>query len=389
MAACSRDEAPVLPPPPIGAAEVVLEPVAFDALPGWDSDRVTEALPALRRSCAVFSRMPAGQWVGVDGRIGTYGEWQALCGELNRALPPANSHDEAALRTWLEARLRPFAVVAEDGTQRTGTFTGYYEAALDGARTQGAGYQTPLYALPDDLVTVDLGDTDPALKGQRVVGRVDGTRLRPYWTRREIEEGALKGRAKVLFWAADPVDAHILHIQGSGQIRLPDGTRQRIGYAGNNGHGFVGIGGEMLRRGVVAPGQASMPAIRSWLKAHPDQARDIMQANARYIFFREIEGDGPIGAFGVPLTAGRSVAVDTRYVPLGIPLWLDSVDPDGLPLDRLVVAQDIGSAIKGVVRGDFFWGSGEAALAKAGRMKSAGRWYLLLPRDPAALAAAQ
>lgn len=389
LSGCSREEAPTPPPPPPEVpAAVHLEPIAFDALPGWSADSVLEALPALRRSCGVFDRKPPQAWLGLGAVAGTYGDWQALCAELARALPPPTDDDEPALRAWLEGRLQPYAVTAADGAA-TGTFTGYYEAALKGARTKGPGYETPLYAVPPDLVTVDLGDSDPRLKGKKVVGRVAGTRVKPYWTRQEIEDGALDGTAPVLLWAADPVDAHILHIQGSGQVTLPDGSVQRVGYAGNNGHGFVGIGSEMLRRGLLEPGKASMPDIRAWLKAHPEQARAVMQANPRYIFFRENQGEGPIGAFGVPLTPRRSMAVDTRYVPLGVPLWLDSVDPDGEPLERLMVAQDIGSAIKGVVRGDFFWGPGEPALEKAGRMKSQGRWYVLLPKSRAEAAMAE
>lgn len=384
LSGCSRDQKDSAPPPAPPAPEgVTLSPVGFEALPGWSADRVIEALPALRRSCEVFSRKPAEAWVGPGALGGTYGDWQALCADLARALPPGTGDtDETAFRAWLEARLQPYAVAAADGT-RQGIFTGYYEAALKGARQKQPGYEVPLYAPPRDLITVDLGTTDPALKGKTVVGRVDGATVKPYWTRAEIENGALDGKAKVLLWAADPVDAHILHIQGSGQVTLPDGSVQRIGYAGNNGHGFVGIGGEMLRRGLLEPGKASMPDIRAWLKANPAKAREIMHANPRYIFFREIQGEGPIGALGVPLTPKRSIAVDTRTLPLGVPLWLDSVDPDGAPLERLMVAQDIGSAIKGVVRGDFFWGPGEAALAMAGRMKSPGEWYVLLPRGRA------
>lgn len=381
LSGCSREDetAPAALPPPEVPAAVKLTPVGFEALPGWSDDPVIKALPALRRSCGVFAKKPSQAWLGLGQIAGTYEDWQGLCAELSRALPPGNETDETALRAWLEERFQPYALTAADGTAN-GTFTGYYEAALRGAREKAPGYETPLYGVPPDLVTVDLGDSDPQLKGKKVVGRIDGTEVKPYWTRQEIEDGALDGAASVVLWAADPVDAHILHIQGSGQVSLPDGTIQRVGYAGNNGHGFVGVGSEMMRRGLLEPGKASMPHIRTWLKANPDKAREVMQANPRYIFFREIQGEGPIGAFGVPLTPRRSIAVDTRYVPLGIPLWLDSVDPDGLPLERLMVAQDIGSAIKGVVRGDFFWGPGEPALEKAGRMKSQGQWYVLLPK---------
>lgn len=386
VAACAPSDRPAPPALPDG---MTLSPVPFAALPGWQNDRVSEALPALRRSCerldALVERKGEDSWLGPGAYGGTYGDWTAICGDLARAVPEAEDPDEIALRAFLESRLQPYAVryAGEGGVQRSdGVFTGYYEAELTGAAEPSADYPVPVHAVPPDLVSVDLADSNPDVGSSvPLVGRIDGDRVLPYWTRAEIEDGAL-ANGPVLLWAADAVDVHVLHIQGSGRVKLPDGSVERIGYAGNNGHPFRGLGRIMLDRGVVEPGKASMPAIRAWLKANPEAARDIMRENPRYIFFRRIAGgDGPIGALGVPLTPRRSVAVDPRYVPLTVPLWLDTVDPDNVPLRRLVVAQDVGSAIKGPVRGDFFWGFGEEALAEAGRMKSAGTWYLLLPRS--------
>jgi membrane-bound lytic murein transglycosylase A len=181
----------------------------------------------------------------------------------------------------------------------------------------------------------------------------------------------------VLLWVDDPVDAHILQIQGSGRVLLEDGSVIRIGYAGNNGLPFVGLSKILKDHGKISDG--TMPTVRAWLKSHPAEAPALMAENPRYVFFRKLPGDAPVGAFNVALTAGRSLAVDPHFVPLGAPLWLDSVDPDGNKLQRLVVAQDIGTAIKGAIRGDFYWGSGEAAFDKAGRMNSRGAYYLLLP----------
>ncbi|MEQ9447639.1 MAG: MltA domain-containing protein, partial [Rhodospirillaceae bacterium] len=279
----------------------------------------------------------------------------------------------------------------------TGTFTSYYEADLNGSLTRGGPYQTPIYGPPRTLVTVNLKDFIPAsvtLPGDvpaSIVGRVvegnSGGRFTPFYSRAEIDSaGAIAGDADVVVWADDPVDVHILHIQGSGRVALPDGQVIRVGFAGHNGHSFRGIGGILLEAGVLKPGQASMNAVRDWLRRNPEEAEAYMNRNARYIFFRRLDPreteDGPIGAFGVSLTPQRSLAVDPRYVPLGAPVWLDTRDPDGIPLQRLVSAQDVGSAIKGVVRGDFFWGHGEAAFAKAGRMKSDGEYYVFVPRLP-------
>ena len=200
----------------------------------------------------------------------------------------------------------------------------------------------------------------------------------------EIDAGALAGRGLELLWAADPVDAFFLHVQGSGRVIFPDGRVQRVGFAGSNGHSFYAIGRALIEEGIVSREESSMQKIRDWLRANPDKAREVMQRNARYIFFRTIDGDGPIGAQGVPLTPGRSLAVDSSLLPLGVPLWLDTTWPaTDKPLRRLMVAQDVGSAIKGAVRGDFFWGSGEPALEQAGRMKQTGRYYLLLPKPVA------
>jgi membrane-bound lytic murein transglycosylase A len=379
-------------PPPALPVGMSLSPAAFAALPGWNEDSILQALPALRRTCAVLlKRKDSASWMGPGEVAGTVADWQQWCDDLNRALPdnqPPSPTDSLTLRAVIESRLQPYAVTysgSDGAVTATGTFTGYYEASLKGSLTRQPGYEVPLYGPPDDLVTLDLGQAYADLKGQKVVGRVVGHQLLPYWTRAEIDGGAIEKtlgptKTPVVAWAADAVDAHILHIQGSGVLDLPDGGTAQVGYAGNNGHRFVGIGRVMLDRGLVGSGGASMPAIRAWLKDHPEQADSVLQANPRYIFFRTLKGPGPLGSMGVALTPGRSMAIDTRYVTLGTPLWLDSVDPDGEPLQRLMVAQDTGSAIKGVVRGDFYWGAGEPALAKAGRMKSSGTYYLLLPR---------
>lgn len=387
LAACGERPAPEAPPE--GPPTASLTRVSFDALPGFSADPVAEALPALERSCermnsrnsypdAAPSGLAEGSkslWPGADA-------WRTACAAL-LAVPEG---DHATLRRVLTSSFAPYAVAdpskgaGDAGPATPGTFTGYYEAELNAARERGGPYQTPIYGVPQDLVSINPATFDSDLPSTTLVGRVEEGRLVRYWTRAEIEGGAIEGRAPVLMWTDSPVDLHVLHIQGSGRVALPDGTTSRIGYAGNNGWGFVGIGRVMLDRGLAEPGKASMQHIRAWLKANPAQADSVMQANPRYIFFREIIGDGPIGAQGVALTPRRSMAVDPRFIAYGTPLWLDTVDPDGRPLQRLMVAQDTGSAIRGQVRGDFFWGTGEAALEHAGRMKSNGRYYLLLPK---------
>ena len=373
LPACERKPQP--PAPPAGVSkELRLTPARFSDLPGWGEDRMAAALPALQRSCSRLLRSDPAAPIGPKSVGGTAADWREPCGALTAEA------DEAAVRSWIEAWFTPVQVSA--GAEPEGLFTGYYEVELDGARTPSPGFTVPLYRRPPDLLSANLGSFADDLAGRTIFGRVEGERFVPYAARAEIEAGALAGRGLELFWVADPVEAFLLHIQGSGRLRLAEGGTTRVGFAAANGHPFDGIGRVLIDRGLLPKDQASMPEIRDWLGAHPEQGREIMLLNRRYIFFREIEGEGPIGAEGVALTPGRSLAVDTGLLPLGAPVWLDTHWPGEpqRPLRRLMVAQDTGSAIKGPVRGDFFWGSGEPALAEAGRMKSAGRYWFLLPR---------
>jgi membrane-bound lytic murein transglycosylase A len=284
---------------------LLLERVAFADLPGWREDEVGAALPALRRSCGRLARQPDDRPLGPDGLAGTVADWRAPCAALE-AVPSVG--DDAAVRALLEQHFQPYAV--SNAGHREGLFTGYYEAELKAAEAPTAPGATPLYRVPDDLVTVDLALFRADLKGEKLVGRVEQGRVVPYLTREEIEAGALAGRGLELAWAADPVDAFFLHVQGSGRVIFPDGRVQRVGFAGSNGHPFYAIGRALIEEGIVSRKESSMQKIRDWLRANPERAREIMQRNARYIFFRPIDGDGPIGAQGVALTPGRSLAVD-------------------------------------------------------------------------------
>src|SRR5262249_38543784 len=259
-----------------------------------------------------------------------------------------------------------------------GLFTGYYEPELRGSRVRTAAYAVPLYRPPRDLVSAEAA-------GETRVGRMVDGRLQPYYSRQAIDAGALAGRGLELLWVDDPIDAFFLQLQGSGRVRLAEGGSLRVGYAASNGLPPTMIGRVLVERGELTKEAASMQVVRQWMRDHPDEATALMQMNARYIFFREIPNEGPIGALGVALTPGRSLAVDPKLLPLGAPLWLSTTYPAGTPeagqpLQRLVVAQDSGSAIKGAVRGDLYWGSGDGALRYAGPMKQPGRLYLLLPK---------
>jgi membrane-bound lytic murein transglycosylase A len=353
---------PVPPvPPPSLPDRFGLIPNGFEHLPGWRDDGAAGVLPAFVRTCERLMKLPFDKSVGRDGMGGTVGDWYTPCAAARRL--SVNDHETA--RVFFEGWFTPHLVT--NNGRADGLFTGYFEPELAGSRTRTARFTVPLHGRPKDLV----------VKGEQV-GRMVGGQLVPYATRAEIEAGALANLAPVVAWVEDPVDAHILHIQGSGRISLDDGTVLRLGVAGTNGHKFVGIGRVMRERGLLD--DVSMPSIRAWLKANPGRSRALMAENPRYVFYKEINGDGPVGSEGVALTPGRSLAVDPKFIPLGVPLFLDTLEPSGKPLRRLVVAQDTGAAIKGPIRGDFFWGPGEAAFETAGRMKSNGRYWLLLPK---------
>ena len=341
-----------------------LSPVTYAFLPGWTEDDHGAAIPALQRSC---KRRLAGRDAS---------KWRAICTEAAQL----SATDHRAARAFFERRFVPHSVAA--GGRTDGLFTGYYEAELDGSWQPSERYRVPIHARPGDLVTAELGKFRKDLKGKHIVGRVSKGRLVPYDTRAEIAAGGLSGRASELLWVDDPIDAFFLHIQGSGRVRMTDGRIVRVGYAGKNGRPYVAIGRNLIARGEIAREHMSMQAIRDWLRRHPAEGRALMAKNPSYVFFRIVEGEGPIGAEGVPLTPGRSLAVDRRHISLGLPVWLDTTYPSTPPhpLRRLVVAQDTGGVIKGAVRGDLFWGFGDEAAAWAGHMKQTGRYFVLLPR---------
>ena len=260
--------------------------------------------------------------------------------------------------------------------------TGYYEPEIAGVRTRQPGFGVPVYKMPPDLVRAKPGDAKPLSSGQQPLGRYDASgRFVPFYDRTAIENGALAGKGLELAWAADPVEFFFLQVQGSGRLRSPDGTVIRIGYAGQNGHPYTGIGGTMRDRGLVGsgPGQfsGSMQGIMKYLREHPEEGRALMRENASFVFFRELTGDGPVGALGVPVRAQSSVAADPKFVPLGAPVWL-TVDRD--EASGLWIAQDTGGAIKGANRFDTFWGAGQSARTTAGGMSARGSALVLVPK---------
>lgn len=377
LASCGRE------PPPEAGDRLILERAGVEDLPGWQNDDPRPALAAFRRTCGPILRGDPARQLGPGGRFGTRADWSPVC----RAASELDAGDPEAVRRFFAGAFTVWR--ARDEKPDDDLFTGYFEPELAGSRTPSADYPVTLYKRPPDLVDVDLGAFRESLKGERIAGRIENSRLVPYADRAAIEDGALTRKAEPLIYLADPVDAFFLHIQGSGLVVLPDGTRTRVGYDGTNGHTYYAIGRWLIAEGEVPKEKMSLQAIRDWLAAHPERRRELMDRNPSYVFFRSLTGDGPVGAAGVALTAGRSLAVDRRHLPLGAPMWVDVAYPTsaaGPELRRLMVAQDTGGAIRGPVRGDVFWGAGAPAEALAGPMAARGRYWLLLPKglDPAA-----
>lgn len=363
---------PVPVPPPTLIPEPAvrystLKPVDWSAVNFWQTDAAGEAWPAFLRSCSTLVKRAA---------------WQAVCNEA-AAMPPP---DDAGTRAFFERHFDPYQATQEDGNVE-GLVTGYYEPLLKGARARTERARFPLYTAPDDLIAVDLASVYPELRNLRLRGRLVGNKLVPYPTRKEIEALATDGNgfnSKPIAWAEDPVDLFFLQIQGSGRIELPDGSHLRVGYADQNGHPYQSIGKLLVERGELKLEQASMQGIKDWGARNPEKLPELLASNPSFVFFRELPDGlpGPLGSLGVPLTGGRSIAVDPRFIPLGAPVFLATTQPNSTqPLNQLVMAQDTGGAIKGGVRADYFWGFGNEAGKLAGRMKQRGRIWVLLPKS--------
>ena len=358
-----------------------LQPISFAEMQGWNrfsGSSVTGAVQSFKKSCAKFLRQPADKSAGNISIAMQAGDWHQVCKKLN-AINPTNT---GALKSFFQQNFTPLRALPNN--EKGGVFTGYYEAELFGSRKKTAKYKHPIYGMPKDLVSIDLGQFDDSLKGRTIVAQVKGNKATQYQTRGSLDKYGNKN-APVLYYVDDYIDLFVLHVQGSGRVVLDDKSVVRVGYAGNNGHTFGSIAGYLMRNGHIKSSQASWQGIRKWVDANPDKSAETFAANPRYIFFRNTGSDGPFGAQGVALTPRHSMAVDPKYIPLGMPLWLETTQPgmSKAPLNTLVIAQDTGNAIKGTVRGDFFWGYGAKALAKAGIMKSRGTYVLLLPNPTA------
>ncbi|WP_210425957.1 murein transglycosylase A [Chromobacterium violaceum] len=364
------------------------------ALPSWNDQAVGDSLQGLRQSCRTLQKKPA---------------WSGVCREAGALA----DNDADAARRFFENRFTAWKL--RDGGRDSGLITGYYEPLLNGSLNRSERTPWPVYGVPRDMLSVDVPmsqrnrgtlrakqagpgrlvlaaggniEINPAdfpadPRGIRLKGRLSGSRLLPYFTRGQINQGSIADSAPVIAWVEDPVELFFLQVQGSGRIQLDDGSFLHVGFADQNGYPYQSIGKWLVDKGEMTLGQASMQGIKDWLAKNPQRRDELLAVNQSYIFFKPLPGDngGPIGALGVPLTGGYSIAVDPRYIPLGAPVYLSTTWPHSSePLVRLVHAQDTGSAIKGALRADLFWGYGTEAGMYAGRMKQQGSLWLLLPK---------
>lgn len=342
----------------------LLKPADWSEIDTWKQDNLIAGWSAWLTSCSTLINKP---------------EWQPAC----QAASALNAPENAQVIDYFTRYFNIYSTSTIAGSN-SGLITGYYEPVLKGSRTKSAQYAFPLYAQPRDLITVDLSSLFPELKYKRVRGKLEGNRLVPYLTRAEIETDTPPLAGSELVWVDDAIDAFFLQIQGSGLIQLDTGEQMHVGYADQNGHTYNSIGKVLIQRGELNASQASMQGIKDWGRKNVAKLRELLNNNPSYVFFRELPANlpGPLGALGVPLTAERSVAIDPKYIPLGAPIYLSTTYPNSSkPLQRLMVAQDTGGAIKDGVRADFYWGSGNYAGKMAGAMKQSGTIWVLLPKE--------
>lgn len=356
----------VAPPPEPGIGEAI----SWDELPGWNEDHHAEAWPALLQQCKVLPRKKP--------------QWEKLCLDAETL----GDIDDETARRFFESRFSPHRIIPtnkKDGSPGTGLVTGYYEPLLNGSLSRHGDYQYPLYAVPDDLLRIDLAGLYPELSKMKLRGRVEGKKIIAYHDRASIDNEDSPLWGKELVWIDDPVAVFFLHIQGSGRIHMDDGSMMAVGYADQNGLPYTSIGKILIERDEVAREDISLFTIQQWLQQNPQKARALLEENRSYIFFsiRDNPDENPRGSLNVPLTPSRSIAVDPSNIPLGSPVWLDTSYPRETEhtLQRLTFAQDTGGAIKGYARADMFWGNGEMAEKLAGEMKQEAELYVLLPLD--------
>lgn len=349
----------------------------YQNLPGWGTDNHQQALATFKNSCQEILRLNPYLNFSSLPYSGKNSDWQNVCVAASQLTNP----NEKEAKQFFEYWFQPFAV--KNFFNPYGLFTGYYLPLLQASEKKSAHFSVPIYALPTDLAKIDLGLFHPEWRGRILVGQVKNNNLYPYPSRADINKGSIAKNTPVLFWSNNLIDVFFLQIQGSGIMQLQNGKKILIGYAGNNGQPYSSIGKFLVKYKDLDSEQISLQSIRTWLNQHPDQINTLLDQNPSYVFFKKLPNQVPLGTEQVPLTPQRSLAIDSTYLPLGIPLWLDTTldsEKNKILFQHLLIAQDTGSGTKGVVSGDIYWGSGMDAENIAGHLKSRGRYWVLLPR---------
>jgi len=360
---------------------IQLKPSSFQQLPGWNGAHVKQSFAAFQRSCNTFMHQAPEQTVGSDQIQLQVKDWLPACRASKTLYPITNASTKDFFEKWFQP------IEFRQKTTLKGLFTGYYLPQLQGSLTKTAEYSVPIYGLPDNLISVNLRQFGNDFSRHQLIGRLENNKLTPFYTRADINKGAIDKHSPVLAWVNSPIDRLFLGIQGSGMVKLTNGDTLYLGYAGENGAPYTAIAKVLIDKGVMTLSNASMQGIKKYLEAHPDEMDDVLNQNKSFVFFQLLKNSAAMGAQGVVLTPGYSLAVDRKWIPLGAPLWLATTHPTNKSnsheavLQRLMIAQDTGGAIRGAVRGDVFWGAGKKATFIAGNMKNKGNYWLLLPRE--------
>lgn len=358
---------------------LILRTRTFNQLPGWHRANFIKSFQTFQISCKTFMRQNPENIISNQLIKLQVKDWQPACKEALTIKITSNQEAKNFFQKWL------LPVEYFNARPLQGLFTGYYMPHLQGSLIKTKEFNIPIYGLPDDLIIVNLGEFKEDLRYRQIIGRIVGKKLIPFYTREEIVNGALYNKSPILLWVNSVTDRLFLEIQGSGVVSLPNGQKIYLGYAGENGAPYTAIGRVLVERGIMTKETVSMQGIRTYLEAHPQEIKAIINQNKSFVFFQVLSQKNALGAQGVPLTAGYSLAVDRQWIPLGTPIWLNTTRPtkhfqDKQVLQRLMIAQDTGGAIRGMVRGDIFWGASNNAANIAGKMKNTGYYWLLLPK---------
>jgi membrane-bound lytic murein transglycosylase A len=356
-----------------------LSKTTYAKLPAWNNDDPTLALHAFQRSCAEILKRKPDDLFSKHMAGGAVRDWQSICVAANQL----TSNDAKAARQFFETWFEPYQI--RNNLNSHGLFTGYYLPLLQGSLKPDKRFSIPIYGVPNDLITVQLGTFHQDLTGKTLIAQLKNNKLYKYPDRNAINQGAIQKNAQVLVWTDNLLDVFFAQIQGSAMVELPNHERFIINYAATNGLPYTAIGKILIENKAITKENMSMQTLRAWLEKHPDEINAILNSNASYVFFKVLKNSDPLGSEKIPLLPERSLAVDTRFIPLGAPLWLNTTLPTNTSntpaaFQRLVIAQDTGGAIKGIIRGDVYWGASDKAADIAGHMQSDGQYWILLPK---------